>query len=63
MVETLRAVHKFAVVVLDDPASNHKNQIDIQMGRKIVHTSLLQTAVICILKIKNKFIKLKEIIT
>jgi len=32
------------------------------MGRRIIHVSLIQPTVICILERKNKFIKLKEII-
>jgi len=37
--------------------------IKIRMGRRIVLVSLIQVVVIYILKRKNKFIKLKEIIT
>ena len=33
--------------------------INIQVGRRIVLVFLLQPAVICLLEIKNKFIKLK----
>ena len=71
IIETLQVFYKFLVVVLKSPyiqflsgppdTSYLQTQIwiNIRVGRRIILISLIQPAIICLLKMKNKFIKFK----
>ena len=71
MIETLQAFQKFLVVVLKSSYTQFLSgppnksylqiqiRINIRVGRRIILISLIQPAVICLLEMKNKFIKFK----